>query len=289
MQLDQLEGKLYEYLYAQTQADEEWSRKVLEWYMPYFEGCRHVLDVGCGRGLFIELLSARGISATGVDRDERMVQICRKRGVDVVHADLFEYLPQQKGQFDGIFCSNLIEHLTIEQAFQFVQMAFEALIEGGIILITTPNPESLIVHLYEFWRDPTHMRLYNRSLLEFILATVGFNEIQSGTNPYTAWDPPAGWQIPSVAARQEVPNLWQKADAIYNTNRSFGPRLFSHMRRWFGRFLAQRVLFEEFTSLHEAYRSLHEAYRSLHEAYRSLSSNYVAPREIFAAGRKPFQ
>jgi len=108
MEMDQLEGQFYEYMYYLDQADEDWNREVLGFYVPYFAHCHRVLDVGCGQGQFIELLKAQGVATVGIDVDARMVEVCRGKGLDVAKADLFNYLPQQKEQFDGIFSSNLI-------------------------------------------------------------------------------------------------------------------------------------------------------------------------------------
>jgi SAM-dependent methyltransferase len=196
-----LEGEFYQYMHSLGQVDAEANRRTLEFYVSYFAHCQYVLDVGCGEGQFIAALLAQGIKASGVDTDTHMVRTCREKGLDIVEADLFEYLPQHKDEFDGILGSNVIEHFSMQDTLQFLGTAFDALRPGGILLLATPNPESLIVHLYEFWRDATHTRLYNRSLLEFLLSWTGFRQIQSGENPMTAWPPP-----PEL---QNVPRLLQ--------------------------------------------------------------------------------
>lgn len=185
------EGDFYRYVHAAGYADRAWNRQVLEFYLPYFAQCHRVLDVGCGEGQMLDLLAANGIDAVGIDSDAAMVQLCRERGREVVQVDLFDYLAGPANCFDGIFSSNVIEHLSAEQAARFVQLSFSALRPGGILLIATPNPESLIVHLYEFWRDATHARLYNRPLLEYLLYRAGLRNVVSHENPHTAWTPPA--------------------------------------------------------------------------------------------------
>lgn len=288
-----LEGEFYEYVYRYGQADEDWARSVLEFYIPYFAHCQRVLDVGCGRGQFIELLGSRGIAAAGIDVDENMVSFCREKGLEVVQADLFDYLPQHKGGFDGIFCSNLIEHLTAEQAFQFGQAAFAALSDNGVILIATPNPESLIVHLYEFWRDPTHIRLYNRPLLEFLLISAGFREVQSGENPRTAWMLPAELRETSLAFSGELSyrffTLWQVIQKLEDSNRvcSGKRRWIFGLRRRLARFLARTIMFEEFSAVDALRRDLQDLYASHTRLLESYIHLLAAPREIFAIGRKP--
>jgi SAM-dependent methyltransferase len=183
----ELEGDFYAFMHSLDQVDETLNREALAYYVSFFAQCSCVLDVGCGEGQFIELLQAEGVEAVGIDRDARMVETCREKGLNVVLADLFDYLPQHEGQFDGIFSSNLIEHLARKDAIRFIERAFKALPIGGRLLIATPNPASPIVHLYEFWRDATHIRLYNDSLLEFLFHWAGFETIESGENPRTSW------------------------------------------------------------------------------------------------------
>jgi len=290
MEMDQLEGRFYEYMHRLGQADEDWNREALEFYVPFFVHCHRVLDVGCGQGQFIELLKAEGVSATGIDADERMVGVCRRKGLDVAKADLFDYLPQQKKQFDGIFSSNLIEHLSAQDAIRFVRMAFGALVSGGIVLISTPNPRSLIVHLNEFWRDATHVRLYSRSLLEFLCAWAGFEDIQSGENPRTIWTPsPALQAVPELLdslSSQERLRLWNAVAEKTRDAHQRPPlrRLIFSLRRRLARFLAQTVLFEEFDALADAVVTLWRVEQAL---YESISHPLLAAREIYVKGIKP--
>lgn len=302
-EIDKLEGEFYDYMHALDQVDATWNSSVLAYYVPFFAQCSRVLDVGCGEGQFIELLHAEGVDAAGVDLDRRMVEVCRQKGLDVVAADLFDYLPQHRGQFDGILCSNLIEHLTTQDAIRFVQTAFEALPPGGRLLIATPNPASPIVHLHEFWRDATHIRLYNDSLLEFLFHWAGFEEIESGENPRTCW--------PASEAMREVPQLlneisihrqraqWdlalpQVAEPVLEGEVSWWRRLVFSTRRRLARFLAQTVLFEEFAALNTALSAKFAELAALtatiqrieQTLYDSQSGNLTRPREIFCRGSR---
>jgi SAM-dependent methyltransferase len=290
MEMDQLEGKFYEYMYHLDQADEDWNREVLEFYISRFAHCHLVLDVGCGQGQFIQLLKAEGVAAAGIDVDTRMVEVCQGKGLDVVRADLFTYLPHQKERFDGIFSSNVIEHFSAQDAIRFVRMAFDALVPGGIVLISTPNPGSLIVHLNEFWRDATHVRLYSRSLLEFLCAWAGFEDVRSGENPRTIWTPSQELQavpelLDGLASRQRF-RLW---NAVAEKTRDADQRpplrrLTLALRRLLARFLVQMVLFEEFDAVADAVATLWRVERAL---YESGSRALLAAREIYAEGTKP--
>ena len=306
MAVSELEGEFYDYVHARDQVDETWNREVLAYYVPFFAQCSRVLDVGCGEGQFIELLHAEGVDAAGVDLDARMVEVCRQKGLDVVAADLFDYLPQHQGQFDGIFSSNLIEHLDTQDAIRFLRAAFESLPPGGRLLIATPNPASPIVHLHEFWRDATHIRLYNDSLLEFLCHWAGFEDIESGENPRTSWRLPQIMQeVPRLlneisAHRQRaewhlgLPNM---AEPMLEDEVSPWRRFVFSARRRVARFLAQTVLFEEFAALNAALSTVSAKFAELAELsvtlqrieqtlYESQTDSVTRPREIFVMGSK---
>ncbi len=286
-----VEGDFYDYVHACGYVDQAWNRHVLEYYVPYFAHCEQVLDVGCGEGQMLELLAAAGISASGIDADARMVRICQERGLQVQMTSLFDFLPDQHARFDGIFSSNLIEHLTSEQGARFVSLAFQALKPGGILLIATPNPESLIVHTHEFWRDLTHVRLYHRSLLEFLLYRAGLRNIASNENPYTAWQlaesralslPALGHRAAglSAAARPEAGSqrssnsVWAPASARQRL--AWWRRPAWWLRRRLASFLVRSVMYEEFTTIEQRLDELYGAASELHGATQELAANAQA-------------
>jgi len=301
-----LEGAFYEYMHSQGQVNAEANRRTLEFYVPRFAHCRHVLDVGCGEGQFIEALQAQGIHASGVDVDTQMVQVCRDKGLDVVKADLFDYLPQHAGEFDGILASNVIEHLTIQDTLRLLSVAFDTLRPGGILLLATPNPESLIVHLYEFWRDATHIRMYNRSLLEFLLSWAGFRDIQSGENSVTAWSPSAELQnVPRLL--EDLPH-WRGIAPLGGGAQSPSAegsppqRKQRSSRQRLVHFLLQTAFSQEYRALTDYLANLTSALQQFDSQlvtwratiqqvgsalHHSESGLLAAPREIFALGLKP--
>jgi 2-polyprenyl-3-methyl-5-hydroxy-6-metoxy-1,4-benzoquinol methylase len=296
-----LEGEFYQYMHGLREVDAAANRSVFKFYVPYFAKCKQVLDVGCGEGQFIEELTAQGIRASGVDADPVMVEECRKKGLSVAEANLFDYLPQHAGEFDGVLCSNLIEHLAMPDVLRLLELARAALQPGGLLLIATPNAESLIVHLYEFWRDATHVRLYNRPLLEFLLSWVGLQSIQSGENPATAWTPPADLQsIPSVLkhlspVQELAPEKGNAQAAPDSSMRPSWRHAISSLRRRAGRFLARTIFLEEFDLLNARVADLEVSQAAWRTAaqqvgsalYNSQTRSLLAPREIFALGVNP--
>lgn len=147
-------------------------------YVEYFKGQGPVLDIGCGRGEFLELLREAGIPARGVDIDLDMVLHCRDKGLDVVKEDAFaslEALPDES--LGGIFAAQVIEHLEPSRIIELVKLCHRKLRPGSALILETLNPESLFVHYKWFWMDLTHTRLIHPETLKFLFESVGFGEV----------------------------------------------------------------------------------------------------------------
>jgi glycosyltransferase involved in cell wall biosynthesis/2-polyprenyl-3-methyl-5-hydroxy-6-metoxy-1,4-benzoquinol methylase len=115
-----------------------------------------ILDVGCGRGEFLDLLSEEGIAAKGVDVDSGMVERCREKGHEVELADGLEYLAGLADRsLGGIFSAQVVEHLPYEALIQLFALARAKLDVRGVLIVETVNPHS-VGALKNFWVDPTH-------------------------------------------------------------------------------------------------------------------------------------
>jgi O-antigen chain-terminating methyltransferase len=150
-------------------------------YVPRFEGCRAVLDLGCGRGEFLELMREAGIPARGIDEVAEAVALCRSRGLEAEQAEIFSHLAGlPDASLDGIFCAQVIEHLAPERVLELVRLAAAKLQRGGLLLVETPNPESLAIFTTHFYLDPTHRRPVPPALTVFYLEEAGFggSEVQ---------------------------------------------------------------------------------------------------------------
>lgn len=162
----------------------ESQRDLHAFYLPFFQGCSHVLDLGCGEGFFVEMLEEKGIKAVGIDQDARCCRSAVERGLNVVCQDAFQYLREIGDQaVDGIFCSHLVEHLTYEQVLYLLSLCHGALAPGGTIVLTTPNARSLFSHLEMFYMHFGHVSFYHPNLLAFFLRQVGFSDPVAGENP----------------------------------------------------------------------------------------------------------
>jgi 2-polyprenyl-3-methyl-5-hydroxy-6-metoxy-1,4-benzoquinol methylase len=148
-------------------------------YLPYFEGCRSVLDIGCGRGEFLELMRDASVPARGIDLSAELVASCRNRGLEAETADLFRFLADQpEGAFDGIFCAQVVEHLPPERLPEMLRLCARSLSRNGIIAVETPNPECLAIFATHFYLDPTHTRPIPPPLLVFYLEEFGLGNIE---------------------------------------------------------------------------------------------------------------
>lgn len=143
-------------------------------FAEHFTGCSKVLDIGCGRGEFLQALAERGIQGFGIDPDTKCITRCAEKGLDVQETDALAYLSEHAGEYDGIMCSHVIEHLQSNDAQELFARCFSGLKPNGLLVIVTPNSKSLSVVADMFWRDPTHARLYPLPLLEIMLAKEGF-------------------------------------------------------------------------------------------------------------------
>jgi 2-polyprenyl-3-methyl-5-hydroxy-6-metoxy-1,4-benzoquinol methylase len=148
-------------------------------YEPHFRGRRNVLDIGCGRGEFLERMRDIGAGARGIDLSEESVAICRHKGLAAETADLFEYLANlPEASLDGIFCSQVVEHIAPERLPEMIRLAVSRLERNGAIAIETPNPECLAIFATHFYLDPTHQRPVPHPLLAFYLEEFGVGNIE---------------------------------------------------------------------------------------------------------------
>jgi 2-polyprenyl-3-methyl-5-hydroxy-6-metoxy-1,4-benzoquinol methylase len=158
---------------------EEYVKSNQEFYRPLFTGKLNVLDLGCGRGEFLEMMREIGAPAKGIDLRDESIALCLHKGLDAEKADLFAYLnalPERS--LDGIFCSQVVEHIEPSRLPEMIRLAASRLERGGVIAIETPNPECLAIFATHFYLDPTHHRPVPHPLLAFYLEEFGMGNIE---------------------------------------------------------------------------------------------------------------
>ncbi len=146
-------------------------------YLPYFEGRKNVLDIGCGRGEFLELMTEHGIDATGIDLYDKFVDYCKSLGLKVVLSDGIAYLGAQE-QVGGIFASQVIEHLPSDKMIEFCRLAYQKLEKGAYLILETPNPMCLSIFTHAFYIDPSHNKPVHPLTVKYILERAGYSEIK---------------------------------------------------------------------------------------------------------------
>ena len=133
------------------------------------------LDIGCGRGEWIELLTDNKIIAKGIDFDEGMLKACHLLNLDVVQGDGIEYLKKQDSESMIIISSfHVVEHISFEELQSLVVESLRVLRPGGLLILETPNPENIKVGTENFYLDPTHEKPIPASLLSFLPEFYGY-------------------------------------------------------------------------------------------------------------------
>jgi O-antigen chain-terminating methyltransferase len=146
-------------------------------FLDYYRGCRKVLDVGCGRGEFLELLRDNGIGCVGIDIDPKMVSICQSRGLPAEQADAVALLERASdNDIDSLFCDQVIEHLEPGYRHRLLRLSHDGLAPGGRLVVKTINPLSLATFT-DFYLDATHTRPIHPETLKYLLHSLGFEKI----------------------------------------------------------------------------------------------------------------
>jgi SAM-dependent methyltransferase len=147
-------------------------------YLPYFRDSGSVLDIGCGRGEFLELLKEAGIPGQGAELNPEMVQVAQQKGVAVIQGDGLEYLRKLPDRnLGGIFLSQVIEHLGPENLRELVRTAFLKLAPGGVLLAETVNPQCLTTFSGAFYVDLSHHNPIHPEAARYLWESVGFRQV----------------------------------------------------------------------------------------------------------------
>ena len=154
-------------------------------YLPYLEKLSfrkeeiELVDVGCGRGEWLELLSDNGYKAHGIDLNKIMVATAQSLGFDVKAMDVIEYLKSLKDDSLNVITGfHIIEHLPFEVLMRMYEESYRVLKKGGMIIFETPNPENLLVAAHHFYTDPTHINPLVPITTEFLVQQCGFKNTE---------------------------------------------------------------------------------------------------------------
>lgn len=138
-----------------------------------------VLDLGCGRGEWLELLREHGVRAVGIDTNRVFLAENAARGLEVIEAEALDHLRAcADGSARAVTGFHIIEHLPFDLMRALLDQCLRVLAEGGLVLFETPNPENLITAARNFYYDPTHVRPIAPELAAFLLQAHGFREVE---------------------------------------------------------------------------------------------------------------
>jgi len=138
----------------------------------------YVLDIGCGRGEFLELLSASGIAGKGVDVNDEFAGFCRGNGLDAEKSDALDFLVSvQDGSLAAVTAFQVVEHLGTDYLIELINASFQKIRPGGVVILETVNPFSLYA-MRNYYADLTHRNPVPPGTLKFLLETAGFVEAE---------------------------------------------------------------------------------------------------------------
>ncbi len=148
-----------------------------------------VIDVGCGRGEWLDLLNQKGINAYGIDNNPEVAKRANARGLDVRTADAIEHLAGlTERSVAAVTAFHVAEHLPLDTLIALIDASLRVLRPGGKLILETPNPANLTVGASTFWLDPTHIRPLPSALLAFLVTSRGFIDVE--VRPLHRNDPP---------------------------------------------------------------------------------------------------
>lgn len=205
-------------------SEEEIERRVAA-YLPYLEGRGPVMDLGCGRGEALEVFRRHGLATRGVDASSEMVARCRAKGLEVEEGDLLRSLAGvAEGSLGAVVSFHVVEHLPPEVVDRLVRLAWRALRPGGVLILETPSPLSLVTAARGFWVDPTHLRPVHPDSLESVYREAGFEPVHRlDLHPF-----PDEQRLPEIALADLDPAQRPLADQVNRLRDLLDELLFGH-------------------------------------------------------------
>lgn len=177
--------KFYNVFEDRYRGSRELIKSRLKLYLSFLEPFKNIypdsqiIDLGCGRGEWLELLSEHGFAAQGVDLNRGSLAICQQLGLQAVVAEAVSFLKSLPDQSKIVISGfHLAEHIPFHELKSLVKESLRVLRPAGLLILETPNPENLIVSSTSFYLDPTHQKPIPPSLLSFLPEYYGFKKVK---------------------------------------------------------------------------------------------------------------
>ena len=205
-------------------------RERLAPYLEMLQAEGPIVDLGCGRGELLTLLKSHGLAARGVEGNAQAVRECREAGLDVVQGDLVDFLRAEgDASLGAIVAIQVAEHLKPPVLQSMLREAHRALRPGGLLVLETVNPRSVIGFLEVYNRDLSHERPLHPDTLRFLTAATGFGdvriELRSPVEPQDRLQSIPADGLPAPAAQALNENVERLNALVY------GPREYALLAR----------------------------------------------------------
>jgi len=182
-QLKEIKGELSAYQYSDFEkrfrGDENQVKKKLKRYLSIFSKSDNILDIGCGRGEFVELLTNEGKTAKGIDISESMLNIAKSKGIECSKIEALQFLRENKdNSIGGIFSSQVIEHFKPEYLKEVVIESFRVLKRNSPVVFETINPLSIFALSNIYFLDVTHQKPLHPEYMRYLFESSGFSDVK---------------------------------------------------------------------------------------------------------------
>lgn len=176
------------------------------------------LDLACGRGDWLKTVRSAGREGYGVESNAAALPHCKSLGLNVAGADPVAYLRNcAESSFAVIGAFHILDRYPARQAFELIRGSVRALKPGGVLILESPNPASLLAGAHEAWFDPTHLRPMPAFTAEFLLEYFGLCVIMQKT-------------LHAVPEEQHLP--FAELDLVRQLNSFlYGPRTYALVAR----------------------------------------------------------
>ena len=154
-------------------------------YLPFIQPIKKFyvncpsIDLGCGRGEWLELMQENEIHSHGVDIDQSMLDKARERGLKVHLGDAIQHLTSLASDSQMLVSGfHLVEHLHYKSIQALIKESYRVLKPGGLLILETPNAENVTVGTEKFYLDPTHLKPIPSQFLSFVCKYEGYERVK---------------------------------------------------------------------------------------------------------------